>query len=134
MDDDAKRRILARRAQFVAAAVVGLVACEASAPSQPPVVCLSISVPPPEDGGPQPTIVDAGVAAEPDASAATAPDADAPPQPCLSPPAPCLSVLPPQPLDAGPPPRVCLSKMPSPPPPTVPPPPPRACLDVRGPD
>ena len=122
MDDDAKKRILARRAQFVAAAVASFVACEPSPELPPPSVCLSIAVPmPPEDGGPQPTIVDAGAAIEPDAS--VAPEAGD----TLPPPMPCLSLALPRdsgaPADAGAVPHPCLRKVA----------PPRICLDYEGP-
>jgi hypothetical protein len=144
-DDEIKKLILARRAQFIAAAVAGFVACEPGPEAQPPNVCLSIAVPPPDDGSVGPTIVDAGVSIDPDAAwandatVATEPDSDAPPQPCLAPPMPCLSVVPPPPrqLDAGgPPPRPCLSPKPPRPPPTAStkPPPPRICLSFSGPD
>ncbi len=150
-DDEMKKRVLARRAKFIAAAVAGLVACEPGPDAQPPNVCLSIAVPPPEDGGMGPTIVDAGVSADPDAS--WAPDvttnasppsvpSDGPPMPCLAPPPmPCLSVAPPPPpppqtpKDAGVP-RPCLKPMPPPKPaPTSSapkPPPPRVCLSFSG--
>jgi len=139
-DDEMKKRVLARRAQFIAAAVAGMVSCEPGPQAQPPVVCLSISVPPPEDGGAGPTIVDAGVSADPDAAwnaldaSTTAPDADVPPMPCLSP-MPCLKIAPPPPPpDGGP--RPCLSpRPPSKPPPTSSaptPPPPRVCLSFSG--
>jgi serine/threonine-protein kinase len=73
VSDDARKKILARRAKFVAAAVAGIaVACGKEPAPQP---CLSA------------TPVD---------------DASVPPQPCLSPPQPCLSVYYP-PEDAAPP-------------------------------
>jgi hypothetical protein len=89
-NDEAKRAILARRARFVAAAMVGagIVGCEKE---QPPMVCLSVvAVPPPETA----------------------------PAPCLSvappaPPAPQLDAGV-DPTDAGPPPMVCLGPMPLP--------------------
>ena len=143
-DDEMKTRVLARRAKFIAAAVAGLVACEPGPDAQPPNVCLSISLPPPEDGSTGPTIVDAGASADPDASwssdaSTSAQDADVPPMPCLAPPLPCLSVVPtpppPQtPKDAGVP-RPCLKPMPPPKPaPTSAPkpPPPRVCLSFSG--
>lgn len=89
--DDARRRVLARRAAFLAVATAGL-HCD---PKPEPQVCLSQIQPHPADG-----------ASEGDASLADdAPDAPvAPPAPCLELAAPCLSAaLPPDPLsDAGP--------------------------------
>ena len=144
-DDEMKRRVLARRAQFIAAAVAGMVACEPGPEAQPPVVCLSISVPPPEDGGRGPTMVDAGVSADPDAAwsapdaSTESPDADAPPMPCLAPPLPCLSVAP-QPIpmvDAGaprPPRKPTPPLKPAPTSSTPKPPTPRVCLSFGGAD
>lgn len=129
MDEDAKRKVLARRAKFVAAAVVGMIACDPAPEQTRSTVCLSIALPPPDDGGPAPTIADAGASADPDASPmpclsvaiqpepdasvtetdASAPVADAgkpPPRPCLKP------ALPrPTPTSSTPklPPSVCLS-------------------------
>lgn len=122
-DDDAKRIILRRRAQFVAAALTGIVACEGGHENRPPEVCLSIAIPPPEPDAQAPIVVtDAGARAEEPPRDAGAPDVtEPPPMPCLSPPAPtvCLSPLPP-PRDAGaakkppkkPPPMPCLSVAP----------------------
>ena len=137
-DDEMKKRVLARRAQFIAAAVAGMVACEPGQ-AQPPVVCLSISVPPPENGGGAPTMVDAGVSADPDAAwsapdASTAtPDPDVPPMACLAPPLPCLSVAPqPTPMvDAGAP-HPARKPMPLKPAPTSSTPKPRVCLSFGG--
>jgi hypothetical protein len=102
MNGDAKKRILARRAQLVAAALAAA-ACEPK-----PEPCLSVvQVPPPADAG-EPVSAD---------------DSGPPPAPCLSP----VALPPPdassqadagQP-DAGPPPLPCLSPMP---------PKPRVCL------
>lgn len=103
-DDDAKRRILARRAKFVAAAVAGLGAVSACdhcgsprpclepplASTTPPGPCLSVST--------VPTGVDAGAVIDPDAAPR--------PHPCLSiirptddsgMPTPCLNLAPPLP-------------------------------------
>jgi len=124
MDDDAKRRILARRAKFVAAAIAGIAAtsCDdcnkprtclsATAVTVPPGPCLSVPVT--VDAGEQ-TAIDAGGGA---ADAGDAGDAGAagagkdagkkvvgPPPP---PPQPCLSQVPPQPCLKPPPPQVCL--------------------------
>jgi hypothetical protein len=120
IDDDAKKAILARRARFVAAAMMGagLVSCDPKSPG--PFVCLSVSPPPPEappqvclsvtfvepfpPGGTD-TTADGGVD---DAGATDAGATDAgvspPPQVCLSPvPAACLSHVPTKP-------SICLTK------------------------
>ena len=93
-DDDSKRRILARRAQFVAAAVASLgaaSACDRCGDSPPPLSCLSVSV----------VVPDAGATITDDAAA---------PRPCLEimdppldagRPHPCLSVIMPTARDAG---------------------------------
>jgi hypothetical protein len=119
-DDDAKKAILARRARFIAAAMVGAgISVSCSNKDSPPQVCLSVAID--QDAGPPPG-----------------------PSVCLSPiPSPCLSVAPPQPeapdagatiRDAGAPPRPCLSQRPpSKPPkpqPCLSPPPPKVCLDM----
>lgn len=116
-DDEARRKILARRASFVAATLAGVTAChdepkratEPTTPLEipsmdaaPPMPCLSPVALPPVDAG-----------AEPETP--TFPDASAP--------VPCLSVS--LPRDAGPPPvppQPCLSPMP-----------PQPCLKVKPP-
>lgn len=123
MSDDAiKQRILARRAQLVAAAISAVggaaMSCEPSVrPAQTviigpagsaPIDPLAIATPEagapiahgaPDAGGP---LVANNVEGEPDAGP--------PPIPCLSPPRPCLSP-PPRPClkPVQPPPRICLS-------------------------
>lgn len=118
-DDEARKKILARRAAFVAAALA-TVACGKENVPQP---CLSPPPLPPGDGGApteQPLVT-------PDAQPPVEPP---PPQPCLSPmphpprdtdggvqlppPRPCLSIKMPDPPDAGPPPRPCLKIAPKP--------------------
>ena len=94
-DDGARKRILARRAQFIAAAVASFGAASAcdrcGGPSASPGPCLSVSV----------VVPDAGATIEDDA---------APPRPCLEimdppldagRPHPCLSIIMPQTRDAG---------------------------------
>lgn len=94
-DDEPRKRILARRAKFIAAAMAGLgtaTACDrCGGPGASPGPCLSVSV----------VVPDAGATIEEDA---------APPRPCLeimdSPldagrPHPCLSIIMPQARDAG---------------------------------
>lgn len=78
VDDDTRRAILARRAQFVAAAIAGLVAsgCERKKDDVSPATCLSVVAP--RDGG-----------------SAETPPADAEPRPQV-----CLSPMPP-PRDGG---------------------------------
>ncbi len=124
MSDDAiKQRILARRAQLVAAAITAVggaaMSCEPSVrPAQTVIIGpagsasvdpLVIAIPEagapiahgaPDAGGP-PAIAD-NVEGEPDAGPA--------PVPCLSPPRPCVSP-PPRPClkPVQPPPRICLS-------------------------
>jgi hypothetical protein len=99
VSDDARQKILARRARFVAAAVAGIgaLACTPN-PETPPQPCLSQPMPQNEP--------DAGVADFEDPE----PPPEADPQVCLSVqpdepqdeprPQPCLSPLPP-PKDAG---------------------------------
>lgn len=97
MSDDARQKILARRARFVAATVAGLgaLACTPN-PETPPQPCLSQPMPQNES--------DAGVADFEDPE----PTPEGDPQVCLSvlpdqdepPPQPCLSPLPP-PKDGG---------------------------------
>jgi hypothetical protein len=94
-DDEPKKRILARRAKFVAAAVASLgaaSACDRCGESTHAAPCLSVSV----------LVPDAGATIEDDA---------APPRPCLEMmdtpldggrPHPCLSIImPPAAVDAG---------------------------------
>ena len=93
MGDDPRKRILERRARFVAAAIAsaGLAGCER------PQSCLQVITPVPE-------AMDAGKATNDASEVDTAPDATAatPPQPCLDvAPMPCLSPMPPPPPDAG---------------------------------
>jgi hypothetical protein len=87
MSDEAKRRILARRARFVAAAMTGAAVACGKEKAEPPQPCLSVVYVPPDAG----------------AEAA-------------APPAPCLTVAPPSPAvpDAGAHPRPCLSIAPIP--------------------
>ncbi len=105
-DDDAKRRILARRAKFVAAAVAGLgavTACDQCGPkpclepplasTTPPGPCLSVST--------VPMGVHDGAVIDPDAA---------------PPPHPCLSII--RPVDDGGMPMPCLSGMAPPPKPS----------------
>lgn len=115
-DDSAKKAILARRARFIAAAMLGtgLMSCDRK--SSEPTVCLSVMPQPPPDPPPQPCLsvaipapypADAGTTTgggTDDAGAADGGTTDAgpPPAPCLSPPLP--------------PPRPCLSKAPLKPP------------------
>lgn len=116
-DDEARKKILARRAAFVAAALA-TVACGKENVPQP---CLSPPPLPPGDGG-APTEQPLGT---PDAE----PPVEPPPMPCLSPmpprpdedgglrpsPRPCLSIKAPDPLpDGGTPPRPCLKIAPKP--------------------
>lgn len=75
MSDEARKKILARRATFVAAALAGVAgACGKEPVPQP---CLKVAYIPPEGAAPS----------------AVVEDASPPPQPCLSP-------MPPQPEDA----------------------------------
>lgn len=131
-DPNLRRRILARRAHFVAAAIVtvdctpresqvpieivvgngdaSVPLADASDPNViPPQVCLSPVQPPVDDAGPPPLPCLSPVA--------TPQDAGPPPQPCLKP-------MPP-PQDAGPPPQPCLSPKPPPKPPK-----PTICLSM----
>ncbi len=129
--DEARRRILARRASFVAAALAGVSTACGKEPNQPPQPCLSMPLIV-EDAGPEPCLspvppeqvpgdagapVDAG-SVPPGEVEAVASDAAAP-VPCLRVVAPpggprpqvCLSVAPPSTADGGkptPPPRPCL--------------------------
>ena len=119
--DEARKRILARRASFVAAALAGVSTACGKEPAQPPQPCLS-PVLVVEDAGPEPCLspmppeqlpsdagapVDAG-SVMPDAVGAGAPPDAAAPVPCLRVAAPpggprpqvCLSVAPPS--TAGP--------------------------------
>lgn len=133
-DDDAKKAILARRARFIAAAVMSAgigASCDKDPHPQP---CLSVAI---TDAGadPRPTVCLSppptpclSVAIEPDAGAAIedggpsdAGPSDAGPNDAGS-------------RDAGPRPVPCLSKRPPPPPPPVPclsPARPKVCLDVE---
>lgn len=86
--DDARRRVLARRAAFLAVATAGL-HCD---PKPEPQVCLSQVQPHPDASDGE------------DAAADVTADAPvAPPAPCLELAAPCLSVAPDEPPDVGPP-------------------------------
>lgn len=89
--DEARRRILARRAAFLAVATTGLVSCDPK-PTEPQ-VCLSQIQPPPPEAG----VDDAG----PETATHADPPDTAPPMPCLEVAAPCLSVAQPPPVDAG---------------------------------
>lgn len=89
--DEARRRILARRAAFLAVATTGLVSCDPK--PREPQVCLSQVQPPPPEAGPDDAALEATTATDP-------PDA-APPMPCLEVAQPCLSVAVPPPEDAG---------------------------------
>ena len=132
-DESAKKAILARRARFIAAAMMsaGLASCE-STPSNPavclkikvtspdtaPTPCLSTPVPLPDagatvsDGGPDDAgALDAGPADAGPADAG-APRKRTPPIP----PAVCLSQRPPEPPRPRPSPEVCLSYLPFDPP------------------
>ena len=81
-DEESKRIILARRAKFVAAALVGLNAAMCGGETSEPQPCLSVAL---DDGGsPQPCLTPALDASRQDAADAAA-DADAEPQPCLAP-------------------------------------------------
>jgi hypothetical protein len=81
VSDDARDKILARRARFVAAAIAGIgaLACTPE-PETPPQACLSQPMPQTEaDGGePEPQVC-LSVAPDPE------PEDQPPPQPCLSP-------------------------------------------------
>jgi hypothetical protein len=79
VSEDARQKILVRRARFVAAALagIGVVSC---AGDQSPQACLSPPQPPPEaDAGPT------GPSGEPEADAGPGDAAEPPPHPCLSP-------------------------------------------------
>ena len=113
VDEDIKRKILARRAAFVAAVSIAA-ACE-PAESPPPMVCLSQSIDYPDTGAAQTdgadaepapdaakdagadATADADANAPPDAGkrdAGPPPDAGSRPHPCLSPrPTVCLSMI-----------------------------------------
>ena len=117
--DEARKKILARRATFVAAALAGVSTACGKEPSPPPQPCLS-QVNTPDDGAapepclsPMPAAVDAG-APEPCLRFAVPPQAEdggrPMPQPCLTPVRPTA----PQEADAGskPVPHPCLKVMP----------------------
>lgn len=119
-DDEARKKILARRAAFVAAALATVAGADACSP-QP---CLEPPRAPPGDGGAD---TEQPLVESPDAQPPFQPP---PPMPCLSPmppprpdedgglrppPRPCLSIKAPDPLpDGGPPPRPCLKIAPKP--------------------
>lgn len=110
MPDDARRRILERRAAFVAAALASLGAgCDHP---QPTAV---------RDPAQHPLEADGGAASTEDAA----------------PPMPCLEVSEPPDADAGPPPMPCLSPVYVPPDAggtvATPPPPPMPCLSIARP-
>ncbi len=102
-EGDAKRAILARRARFIATALasVGVTALEMAACKE-------------NKEGAYPVDAEMRPASTETTAAASSPQNEAGPQPCLSEstapaPAPCLSIAPP--ADAGPAPRPCLRKM-----------------------
>jgi hypothetical protein len=101
-EDDAKKAILARRARFVAAAMMGagLVSCDRK--SGEPTVCLSIAVPSSADAAPTPcltvlppppTTPDAGASVSDDGGAGDAGATDGGARPTVRRPKPriCLS-------------------------------------------
>jgi hypothetical protein len=125
-EDENRKKILARRATFVAAALAGVSTACGKEPAPPPQPCLSVV--PSFDAGPEPCL--SPVPPESPDETGTPADAgapDAPPAPCLRvvappqeqsadagpkpPPRPCLKIVPPQPTDGGPkpPPLPCLT-------------------------
>jgi hypothetical protein len=119
-DDDAKKVILARRARFIAAAMVGtgLATCKSGPPADPSTVQAPEYPPPPETQAcvspplpqpclsPRPPDVPADPAAAETDDAADAGAPVPPPRPCLSPrPRPCLKAM----IRPKPEPKICLS-------------------------
>jgi hypothetical protein len=94
-DDEARKKVLARRATFVAAALAGVSTACGKEPAQPPQPCLSVA--PILDVGPQPCLSPVPPSQPDETDAGT-------PQPCLkvAPPAEDADVAEPQPRDAGP--------------------------------
>lgn len=135
--DEARKRILARRASFVAAALAGVSTACGKEPTQPPQPCLSMPLIV-EDAGPEPCLspvppeevpsdagapVDAGSATPGEVGVGAPPDAAAP--------VPCLRVIAPP---GGPRPQVCLSpRAPSTGDGGKPKPPPQPCLKIAPP-
>lgn len=118
MNDESRKKILARRASFVAAALAS-VAC-GKEPQEQPQPCLSVPINyrPDAEAEPQPCL---SVTQEPP------PDAGGPPPlPCLSPPI--------APQDASTPPQPCLSIRVIPDAGAPKPPPPQPCLSPKRPD
>jgi hypothetical protein len=110
-DDDAKRAILARRARFVAAAMMGagLASCERE---PPPVPCLSVAIVPPDAAPPQPCLSIAVLTPPPDGTGTTiggGADAGSPDAGDVKP-RPCLKIKPPDPQTPKP--RICLDVAP----------------------
>lgn len=66
MTDEARKKILARRATFIAAALAGVGACTKDPKETPPQPCLSVPFVRP-DAGPQPCLKPAAPRPEPDA-------------------------------------------------------------------
>lgn len=104
MNDDAKKKILARRSAFIAAALAGVAGATSCASPQP---CLEPPLSPGGDGGANVDLQDK--------------PKDPPPQPCLAPPVPNNYPDPPL-LDAGPPPADAAG---------WPEPPPMVCLSIK---
>ena len=103
MSHDARRKILDRRATFVAAAIASMTACERK-PGISPEPCLS---------APPITVSDTGTT-DAGATEDTSGSSEAPPLPCLSPMPPDTGVAPtPTAQDAGPKPHPCLKVAPS---------------------
>ena len=104
MNDEARRKILARRARFVAAAVVsmGVAACEKKPEpvTTSPQPCLSVMAVP-SDAGPVPEATDSSTATDasdaPDATDADASESSADAKPDTPKPMPCLKIAPPHP-------------------------------------
>lgn len=101
---DARRKILERRAAFVAAALasMGAVSCQ-------PQVCLSAVA---DDASPRPTPPDTSSPPVPEEVGPAACLSEAP-MPCLSPPPMIVDAAPPRKPDAGPKPQPCLKMAPA---------------------